>query len=418
MTQLQTSTFERLQESAQKQFEAKGFPHLKDEMWKYTNPAAFARKARPIPAQEGLSVSRDPAPGHTIRFVDGHVDVNVLKELNAEGVKLRFLSEGGAEVERHFQQVLKKGDGFQAMALAHLNNGLLVEISPDVKLDKPLHLDFIESGMSSEEGMFAPVCFITVGERASVEVIENVVSRGSSRAWQQPVTSYRLKDSASLQLLNVMDPGHDSQLLKFGYIEQAQDSHVEVLSVLVSGKISRNILTIDQQGERAFCRSNGLGLVRSGSHFDMRSLLLHGKASGVSHQLYKSVVSEKGRFVFNGKIYIAPNAQKVDSSMLNKNLLLGRMAEADTKPELEVYADDVKAGHGASIGQLDLSELFYLMSRGISKQKALELLAHGYVEELILGLKSSAQREFATLKLSEQVENLSRQIEASLEKEV
>ncbi len=408
-----SAPFLDLKRNAFAKFQEQGFPRFKDEMWKYTNPANFIKNSEPLDVELGSALlDIKDLIAYNISIVDGKLDPNSIAALQSDGLKVGLATGNEPDFSQNFESVIRYGDGFQQLALSAAHEIIKIEVAPNVTLDKPVVLHFVNSGKSKQTGMMAPICFVSLGENSSAQIVEYIYSLGETAAWTQPVTSYRLAPSANLLLLKMISAS--TQLLSYTHLYQARYSQANVLSIMSGGKVLRNILNVEQDGPGVYCKANGLSLVKSGEHFDVRSRFLHLKPQGTSQQLYKSVVSEKARFVFNGKIYIEKDAQKVDASMLNKNLLLGKLAEADTKPELEVYADDVKAGHGASVGQLDISELFYLMSRGISKRRALELLARAYVDELVLDIPSESLREWINIKLAAQLKTISQQIEASI----
>lgn len=399
-------------------FKAVGLPRLKDEMWMYTNPISFAKNAEPVFSSSASLPSLDLNDDMLhIPFIDGAVNEEACSKILEEGVVLKVIRGNEPEIAEHFDAFDKNADGFQMLAIAAMQSALYIRIKNDCVIEKPIVLHFIETGDVKSSGMLSPICLLNIGRGSRVEVIEKVYSLEAGKAWTQPITSYIQEENSKLEILKLLSPALPQQLLMYSQLQQKNAASASILSVMTSGKLLRNLLTVNQIGEEAHCKTKGLALIKSGEHFDMRSRLFHLKERGVSEQLYKSVVSEKARFVFNGKIYIEKGAQKVNSSMLNKNLLLGKLAEADTKPELEVYADDVQAGHGASIGQLDLSELFYLMSRGISRGQALELLAKAYVEELILEVESETLKREASRQLAHQLEEFSHQIEGLISKE-
>lgn len=178
-----------------------------------------------------------------------------------------------------------------------------------------------------------------------------------------------------------------------------------------SNGLVRQSYTIEQCGENAESSCNGLYLADGVEHSDHRVVMRHLKPNGRSRQLYKGVLKGKARTVFNGKIYIEKDAQKIDSNQLNNNLILSQGAEADSKPELEVYADDVKANHGSSIGRLDEDQLFYLRSRCLSRAEAVQYLARGFVRDVSLQLQSLRLRDAAEIWISKQFGEFQKSIE-------
>lgn len=404
-------------------FERSGLPKIKDELWKYTSPQTFVAGALPWGVSGGDQVSSAMASGKNqnslssfeqncfhLQIIDGKVSAASLEEVNRLGLKVSLISACETKLDRHVKMLLEHGDGLQNLGFAAQSCALLVEVPAQCELTRSLLIDFQMEAAAPSGLMVTPIVCVELGQRSFLKVIERY-SSGAEKVWQQPLISYWQEESSRLHVARIIRLHDQAQMLSFSSLYQETASEAELLTLVTSGKLVRCLNHVHQAGESAFCRSHGLALLKPHAHCDLRSFFSHNKPSTSAEQLFKSVVSEKGRFVFNGKIFIGEGAQKTHSSMLNKNLLLGSLAEADCKPELEVYADDVKANHGASVGQLDQSELFYLMSRGLSQDKSLELLARGYIEDVVLSFSSRDMRDFVFQQLAENLKDMIHRIE-------
>ena len=199
--------------------------------------------------------------------------------------------------------------------------------------------------------------------------------------------------NARVQLTQVQNDNLQAYHLHNTYVQQARDSRLDAFTLTAGGKLPRNTLTVGQTGPGAHAAINGLYTVRDHQLVDNHTVIDHRCEHGSSEQLYKGILQGKGKTVFNGKIFVRPEAQQTNAYQLNRNLLLSPKAEANTKPQLEIYADDVKCSHGASVGPLDANELFYLLSRGIPQERAISMLSHGFVEDVLATVKNEGLRD-------------------------
>jgi Fe-S cluster assembly protein SufD len=210
-----------------------------------------------------------------------------------------------------------------------------------------------------------------------------------------------LAGGAHLNYYRIQNEGLSAYHIGHTRVWQKRNSTFESFVFSLGSKLGRHNLWIELDGEGSLANMNGLYLSHEGQHQDSFSVVDHKSAQAQSHQYYKGIISEKSRAVFNGKILIRKDSQKTDSSQLNRNLLLGKNAEIDTRPQLEIYADDVKAAHGASIGRLNRDQIFYLESRGISRTQALDLLCRGFAEDVVFRIPNEDIRSLIDPMLAE-----------------
>lgn len=377
-----------IREKCFESFKQKGLPRVKDELWRYTSPLPFTdwlshsiNQDMPQQVDQVVKVKGDveEKSGLAVWFdeASGQVWIN---EKYKDHLQFKYWAEidsfSGARSE-DLKEVLQQSsseDGFyQVNRLFFARGGVLFV---EGQLDQPIRLSF---GSSPS---FAPARFCIIAEaNAELSVIEEHSGNSDSDAANFPVVQVFLKENAKLQHLKLIQ----SMKLHFSVTEIYLDKFAcsNFLQLLKETELARSAIYIVQQGERAESHLDGLALLEKNQKADVRFEVRHKEPYGSSRQLYKAALKDRTQSIFNGKVFIAQGAQKVDSSQLNKNLIMSAHAEADSKPELEVYADDVKAAHGASIGQLNEDELFYLCSRGIAKDLAKQMLTEGYVIDLV-----------------------------------
>jgi Fe-S cluster assembly protein SufD len=231
-----------------------------------------------------------------------------------------------------------------------------------------------------------------LGVNAQAKVIESYGAAGAAAGFTNAVTTVGLADGASLEHYKLQEESEKAFHVARLDVRQARDSRFTSHSVSLGGELTRNDIGAALEAEGAECTLNGLYMVDGRQHVDFHTSVEHTQPRGTSREFYKGILGGRARGVFNGRIHVHPGAQKTDSQQSNQNLLLSRDAEVDTKPELEIYADDVKCSHGATVGQLDPDMLFYLRSRGIDPDAARGLLTYGFAQDVIERMSLDAVR--------------------------
>lgn len=374
-----------------------GMPDRRTETWKYSSAAGLVKQAWPL-IEDGRGV-----PVEVVRFaekwqdrfdtvivLDGVMRPEVSTLSKVAGVRWsaadwNILAHDVSDARIQFE------DGFSALSAAVARPGLQLLVGDGVKLSKPV---LIIHAQSESASWSSSVNQIILGARAEVHLAE-IYAGGSSRYLRSSLTNVDLREHAQMSWVRVQQ--EDPAGLHFSEVSCSLESSAQLSLTQLNGgaQWSRGAIRATIRGAGAGVHLNGLTFARGQQHIDQRVEVRHLAGQSESAQLFKGVLKDRARGVLNGKIYIAKDAQKVSSMQLNHNLLLSPGAEADTKPELEIYADDVKANHGASIGRLDEDKMFYFMSRGIPRALAQQMLAHAFVGDVLMKIPRGVLREFA-----------------------
>ena len=389
---------EHIRAAGMSRFGELGFPSPRIEAWKYTDlrpleklaldPAAAATDAAvPAPLLDGR---------HRLVFVNGRYNAGLSTPgLLPPGVELTSLA---ALLQQEPQALrgrlaMPGADDDQAMTalnLALMQDGLVLRLGRGVQLPAPIEVIYLGA---AGEATTAQHCrnLILLDEGAQATVIEQHTGQGSYLA--NSVTQVRLGQGAMLRQVKVQTEAATAWHIAAVFAELGRDATYETFTLSLGGRLARSEIRVRLAGQGASCRLDGIYLGRGRQHLDQTNIVDHLAPHTTSRQLYKGALDETGRGVFQGRITVHPKAQKSDGQLLNKTLLLSAGAEMDTKPELEIYADDVKCGHGAATGDLDAAQLFYLRSRGMPEALARRVLVEAFVGEVIDGLPVAALQE-------------------------
>jgi Fe-S cluster assembly protein SufD len=288
--------------------------------------------------------------------------------------------------ERLGRAVAFNADGFAALNTAFLGEGAFVYLPKGINVDAPIHLLFIETG-SHDGSMFSPRVLVFAEEGSVARIIESYESAGESRYFTNTVAEVFVGDSARVTHYKVQRESEQAFHVATTAAQIGRAGVYDLTTVTLGARLSRHGIDVRMAQEGAECWVDGLYHVGSGQHADTHSAIDHAAPRCTSHQLYKGILDGDARAVFNGKVFVRHGAQGTDARQTNKNLLLSPDARVDTKPQLEIFADDVKCAHGATVGQLEEEELFYLKSRGLHDDLARNLLTYGFAEELVEKIK-------------------------------
>lgn len=397
-----------LRENAMERFAELGFPSVKDEEWKYTNVAPIARidfkpfipagaRDRGSDAKELASFGCAEAENSQLIFVNGmrRDDLSSLTALS-EGVVAIDLSQAIANdrYEELVRQHLARdadyiANGFTALNSAFITHGAFVYIPKGVTANQPIHLLFISDGSAM---VSFPRVLVVAEENSSATVIESYVSTKDVQYFTNAVVEVVLKAGARVEHYKVQRESVEAFHVATTVADLGSNASYDATTITFGAALSRHDINVTLDHEGAECWVDGLYLVTTNQHADTHSVIDHRKPHCTSHQLYKGILDGKSRAVFNGKVFVRHDAQKTDAMQTNKNLLLSNEARVDTKPQLEILADDVKCAHGAAVGQIDEDELFYLETRGIHHDLARNLLTYGFAEEVIGKIKVDSIR--------------------------
>jgi Fe-S cluster assembly protein SufD len=400
------SWVKRLRESAFARFEQLGWPTVADEDWKYTNVAPIAKaKFAPVTEQpEGVRVTASElepfvyaeARRSQLVFVNGiyQADLSSLDAL-PEGVVVMEMMDalrGGTHGEEVVRERLTASadageNAFTALNTAYLASGAFVMIPKDTRVEAPIHLLFL-SNSGQTAALSSPRVLVIAGRGSEATVIESYASLQDDAVYlTNAVVEIALEDDARLNHYKVQNESQQAFHVATTHAQLGRSSSFNATTITLGAALSRHDISVTFDREGAECWVDGLYMVGTGQHADTHSLIDHRSPHCVSHQLYKGILDGKSRAVFNGKVFVRAGAQATDAMQTNRNLLLSGDARVDTKPQLEIFADDVKCAHGATVGQLEEEQLFYLASRGMHLDMARNLLTYGFAEEVIDKIK-------------------------------
>jgi Fe-S cluster assembly protein SufD len=407
---------EGLRAEALAEFRARGIPTTALEDWRFTPTRTLeelqfaAAGAAPAPAGLLESARERIGDAHAAVFVNGrlHFGVSRLGGLPA-GVRIDSLHRVLADTPERAAGRLgalvgPKRGAFAALNLALAVDGAFVVLAPGARLERPLHLVFAHVGSDVPTALH-PRVFLHAGEGSHARVVEHHVGLAGSAGMINSATELWLDRAASLEHVLLQElPQQDFFFSALGVAQEAQ-SRFRGSSLALGGALARVELDVRLQGEEARADLAGLYLALGSQLLDHHVGVDHAVPRTTSRQLYKGVLGERSRGVFHGRVHVRPHAQKSDAVQTNRALLLTNAAQIDTKPQLEIYADDVKCSHGASVGQLDEGQLFYLRARGIPEPEARRLLTAAFAREAIEGigmpaLVQSLERQLLSLPLA------------------
>jgi Fe-S cluster assembly protein SufD len=382
-------------QQALSRFAEQGFPTTRDEDWRYTDVASVVRQ----PFKPVSSAARVPAavlqpyliPGlacHRLVFVNGYYapersSVDALPGgANLDGLA-RAIDRDVPGLEQHLGRYAPTDRyGFIALNTAFLCDGAYVHLSPGVDLGKPVHLIFFCT--NSAQPILAQPRNLVIAERGSrLTLIESYVTEGENRCLTNAVTELVIGDNAVVEHYKLGLEGTQASHIGGLYVRQGAASHSVSHNLTFGGALTRNDINLRFDGDGSECILNGLYLAAGRQHVDNHTYINHARERCTSREFYKGILDGRGRGVFNGRITVQPHAQHTDALQENKNLLLSGDAEIDTKPQLEIYADDVKCAHGATVGQLDADALFYLRARGIDLPTARSVLTYAFAHDVL-----------------------------------
>ena len=384
-----------------------GFPTLKNEDWRFTNVAPIAK----LPFKPALDAARDgltkdsldqfsfaKLPGTRLVFVNGHFAAELsTAPTQPNGIKVSSLATAlandSALVEKHLGRYVRTEDNaFAALNNAFFQDGGFVYVPAGQSVDDPVQFLFINT--SKDAGATTHPRNLIIAERdAKLTVIESYVSLASAPTFTNAVTEFALGDNAVVEHCKFQDESPEAFHIAALHSHLGRAVSFSSHSIATGAKLARNNLRTTLDGEGIECVLNGVYITNNDQISDHYMVVDHAKPHCASHEYFNGILAGKSKGVFHGRILVRPDAQKTDAKQTNKNLLLSDDATADTKPQLEIYADDVKCTHGATIGQLNDESIYYLRSRGIGLENARRMLIHAFAGEIIDRVKHDALRE-------------------------
>jgi Fe-S cluster assembly protein SufD len=388
------TSLHQLRREAMGKFSDSGFPTTRHEEWKFTNITPITKiDFRPVLQYDGHGITQDQlkqfslATQHQLVFVDGHFSPTLSTSgALPKGVYCGSLAaavkESTVAVQEHLGTQVKIDETpFVSLNTAFLRDGALIFIPDGVILEESVHLLFVASGRG--ETLIAPRNLIVLGKRSQASVVESYVSLKDAQYFTNAVTEVVVGDDAILEHDKLQNESINAFHIAMIHARLGAKTTFTSNSIAIGGSIVRNNVTAILDAEGSECTLNGLSLGTSTQLIDNHTTIDHAKPNCASHELYKSILDGKSRGVFNGKIFVRFQAQKTDAKQTNKTLLLSDEATVDAKPQLEIFADDVKCTHGATVGQLDAEQVFYLRSRGIDETTARDILTFAFASDVV-----------------------------------
>jgi Fe-S cluster assembly protein SufD len=393
------SPIHELRNRAIKNFEVKGFPTKKDEAWKYTSLNALLKNDYSVfPKQMDRTIEFNDVKKYFLH------DIDTYKIVFVDGIYSSFLSETTHDqldvclmssalnkakykpvIEAYYNKIAQE-DSLTSLNTAFAKEGAYICIPKHKEVEKPIEILYFSTG--NEAAIFLqPRNLIVVGENAHVQIIERHQSLSENEVLTNSVTEIFAEKRAYIDYYKIQNNVVSASLIDNTYISQERESNCNVHTFSFGGKLTRNNLNFYQNGEHCNSTLKGVTILEEKQHVDHNTLVHHIAPNCESHQDYKGIFGDASTGVFNGSVVVEKDAQKTDAFQQNNNILVDDKATINAKPQLEIFADDVKCSHGCTIGQLDEDALFYMRSRGIAKKEARALLMYAFANTVLESVK-------------------------------
>ncbi|SFZ89737.1 Fe-S cluster assembly protein SufD [Flaviramulus basaltis] len=396
-----------LRNDAIKIFEEKGFPTKKEEDWKYTSLNKILKEDYSVfPKQENAIEYNDvkkyfihDIDSYKIVFIDGKYSSH-LSQTTHDGMDICLMSAAFTKpkyrlvIENYFNKAASK-DSLSSLNTAFSSEGAYIHIPKNKLVEKPIQIIHFSTGNEAAT-MLQPRNLVVVDENSHVQIIERHQSLTSNAVLTNSVTEIFANKRAIVDYYKIQNDNSNASLIDNTFIKQKQESVASVHTFSFGGKLTRNNLNFYQEGERIDSTLKGVTIIGDNQHVDHNTLVHHIEPNCESHQDYKGIFDENSTGVFNGKVVVEKEAQKTNAFQANNNILISDKATINTKPQLEIFADDVKCSHGCTIGQLDESALFYMQSRGIPKKEAKALLMYAFSNNVLNSVKIPEMKQRIT----------------------
>jgi len=388
-----------IRSKAIKKFESEGFPTKKLESWKYTSlKRTLKYDYKLFPSQKDIIDFKDiqdylinDIESYKIVFVNGKYSSN-LSETTHEGMDICILSSALTQskydliIENYFDRISKK-DGITSLNTAFSHEGAYIHIPKNIQVDKPIQILHFSTG-ENESLMFQPRNLIIVDENSQVEIIERYQSITNNNVLVNSVSEIYVNKKSNVKHYKIQNDKKSSSLIDNTFVSQEHSSSYNLHTFSFGGDLTRNNLNIFQNDQRIESTINGITIIDDEQHVDHNTLIHHKEPNCTSHQDYKGIYGGQSVGVFNGRVLVEKEAQKTNAFQANNNVLISDKASINTKPQLEIFADDVRCSHGCTIGQLDNNALFYLRSRGIPEKEATALMMFGFANKVLTSVQN------------------------------
>jgi Fe-S cluster assembly protein SufD len=393
------SNVHTIRSRAIRDFEEQGFPTRKEEAWKYTSLkpvlknslSLFPTTKKPVDFRSIKPYLINDIESYTLVFVDG-VFNSFLSDTTHDDCDVCVLSSALSRpkykmiVDNYFNTIANTKNSMTDLNTAFANEGAFINIPKNTVVSKPIQIVNFSTG-SEKEVLLQPRNLIIVGENSHVQVVERHQNLSVNSTLTNSVTEIFVNKRAIIDYYKVQDDTSTSSLVDNTFVAQKMQSVATVNTFSFGGKLTRNTLEFHHHGEHITSNLNGISVLNGKQHVDNQTLVNHKHPNCESHELYKGIYADKSTGVFNGKVVVQQEAQKTNAFQQNNNILLNDGASINAKPQLEIFADDVKCSHGCTIGQLDESALFYMQTRGIPKKEAKALLLFAFGNDVVEKIK-------------------------------
>jgi Fe-S cluster assembly protein SufD len=380
--------FQPLRQSARGRFRALSFPTLRTEDWRFTNVAPLLKEAFELPSAGKVVAGVLPAPAAPdalrLVFVNGQFVPQLSALANMpEGLALGSLAAAPEAVTRQLGKIAEFEDQvFTALNTGFLGDGAYVMVADGLTLERPIEIIYLSQTDGRVTAAY-PRVLMVIGKSSRATVVERYLPAGAGAYFTNAVTEATIDAEGTLNHVKVQQEGAEAFHVANTQFVLGDRSRLTTHAISLGGRLSRNEVRVRFDGQHAEATVNGLYLADGGQHVDNQTILDHAQPNCASHELYKGILDGHAHGVFNGKIFVRKDAQKTDAKQTNKVLLLSDDATIDTKPQLEIFADDVKCTHGATVGQLDAEQVFYLRSRGLDLDAARALLTFAFANDVV-----------------------------------
>lgn len=394
-----------IEQQAFDNFNKLGIPTSRNEEWKYTRIAAVFNKEFSISPSQPISVEEIDTvrlPGHEeaneLVFVNG-VFMDAFSTLRSASLIVLPMQQA---IEGEYKEIITRHlghsgkyirDGIHALNTAFVQQGLFLQVKRGREVEHPVYIYNITDARSSNV-LAQPRTLINVSENAKVQLVETYATLGAEESFTNQVTEIVVEQDARVEYYKIQNDASQNSQVSTTHFKQTGKSHVHAVTITLNGGIVRNNLNIAMAADHSEAHLYGLYFLKGNTHADNHTVVDNIRPHCLSNELYKGIVDDQATAVFNGKIFVQPLAQKTNAFQSNKNILLSDDATVNTKPQLEIYADDVKCSHGCTVGQLDDEGLFYLRSRGISESTARSMLIHAFAIDILEHIKPARIRNY------------------------
>jgi len=378
-----------LKDQAFARFSELGFPTTKNEEWRFTNVAPIAR-TKFVAGRQGVKAAKFAKGPIQLAFANGHLvsrPESLPKGLEAGSI----LDDSAAAMQHLGKHASFEENAFVALNTAMLADAAFVRVARGAVIEEPIEIFYLTTG-TSEATAVHPRVLVVVGADAHCTIVERYVGAGDGVYLNNAVTEVVAGDRAVVDHYRVQQETVNAFHISTVHAILGQSAAFSSHSISLGAALARHDANA-QLSEGSDATLNGLYIVNGNQHVDNHTMIDHAMPHGTSHEVYKGILDGKSHAVFNGKIIVRKDAQKTDSKQTNKNLVLSDGAVVDTKPELQIWADDVRCTHGATIGQLDAEAMFYLQSRGIGKSEARSLLTYAFAQDIVDRIKVQSLRD-------------------------